>query len=176
MAISANARHGQAQICLNSGMDDFLPKPLRLKELRSLLDKWLPLVPKDHRLEQTPALPEPVVPGSLPVWDATTLTQILGDDTAMQRHLMDKFLVSVPSQLAAIAVAHASGDLARLADLAHTLKTGARTMGALLLGELCEQLDSAGSDGDALACTTLMAALPSAWTAAAQAMQDHFAS
>jgi PAS domain S-box-containing protein len=176
VAISANARHGQAQICLNSGMDDFLPKPLRLKELRSLLDKWLPLVPKDHRLEQTPALPEPVVPGSLPVWDATTLTQILGDDTAMQRHLMDKFLVSVPSQLAAIAVAHASGDLARLADLAHTLKTGARTMGALLLGELCEQLDSAGSDGDALACTTLMAALPSAWTAAAQAMQDHFAS
>jgi PAS domain S-box-containing protein len=42
IAITANAMQGEAQRCLQAGMDDFLSKPLRLQELAPVLEKWLP--------------------------------------------------------------------------------------------------------------------------------------
>jgi CheY-like chemotaxis protein len=42
IAITANAMPGEAQRCRDGGMDDFLTKPLRLKELGAMLAKWLP--------------------------------------------------------------------------------------------------------------------------------------
>ncbi len=44
IAITANAMQGEAQRCLEAGMDDYLSKPLRLHELAPMLEKWLPIV------------------------------------------------------------------------------------------------------------------------------------
>jgi CheY-like chemotaxis protein len=41
IAITANAMQGEAQRCLQAGMDDFLSKPMRLQELAPVLEKWL---------------------------------------------------------------------------------------------------------------------------------------
>ncbi len=38
IALTANAMEGDRQRCLDAGMDDYLPKPLRFDELRGLLD------------------------------------------------------------------------------------------------------------------------------------------
>ena len=43
--------------------------------------------------------------------------------------------------------------------LAHTLKSSARSVGALSLGELCEQLETAGLAGDTSTCQALAARL-----------------
>jgi PAS domain S-box-containing protein len=42
IAITANAMRGEAQRCLDGGMDDFMTKPVRLKDLGDMLAKWLP--------------------------------------------------------------------------------------------------------------------------------------
>jgi CheY-like chemotaxis protein len=42
IAVTANAMQGEAQRCLERGMDDYLSKPLRLTELGQMLAKWLP--------------------------------------------------------------------------------------------------------------------------------------
>jgi PAS domain S-box-containing protein len=47
IAITANAMQGEAQRCMDGGMDDFMTKPLRLKELGAMLAKWLPS-PQSH--------------------------------------------------------------------------------------------------------------------------------
>jgi CheY-like chemotaxis protein len=47
IAITANAMQGEAQRCRDGGMDDFMTKPLRLKELGAMLAKWLPS-PQSH--------------------------------------------------------------------------------------------------------------------------------
>jgi len=42
VALSANAVKGMEQAFLNGGMNDFLAKPIELKSLSAILDKWLP--------------------------------------------------------------------------------------------------------------------------------------
>lgn len=42
IALSANAVKGMEQEFLNGGMNDFLPKPINMEMLASLLRKWLP--------------------------------------------------------------------------------------------------------------------------------------
>jgi two-component system, sensor histidine kinase and response regulator len=41
VALTANALQRDRQACLDAGMDDYLPKPLRLDALRLVLERWL---------------------------------------------------------------------------------------------------------------------------------------
>jgi CheY-like chemotaxis protein len=42
IAITADARTGARERCLEAGMDDYIVKPVRLDELRDVLRKWAP--------------------------------------------------------------------------------------------------------------------------------------
>ncbi len=44
IAMTANALKGDRQICLDSGMDDYLSKPVTADKIKAMLDKWLPPV------------------------------------------------------------------------------------------------------------------------------------
>jgi signal transduction histidine kinase/ActR/RegA family two-component response regulator len=44
IACTANALTGDAEACLEAGMDDFIPKPVGLDYLAKVMDRWLPLV------------------------------------------------------------------------------------------------------------------------------------
>lgn len=42
IAMTANAEMGDRERCLHVGMNDFISKPMRIKQLQALLEKWLP--------------------------------------------------------------------------------------------------------------------------------------
>jgi len=43
IAMTAQAMEGDRDRCLQAGMDDFISKPMRFEELRSVLRKWIPI-------------------------------------------------------------------------------------------------------------------------------------
>ena len=149
VAITANVMQGEAERCRARGMDDYLSKPLRMVELAPMLQKWLPLATQGLQALLAEA---DTTPGELPMWDATTLGQMVGDNPAMHRHLLEQFLVSAEKQVAAIVLSIDAGEFSAAADVAHALKSASRMVGALQLGELCEQIETAGSDGEGPAC------------------------
>ena len=181
VAITANAMQGAAESCLAHGMDDYLSKPLRLSELASMLDKWLPRttalsaspVGQVIAAESASALPE--APHSWSIWQAHTLGDLVGDDPVMQRRLYEKFLLNAKHQVATMGVALASAQLGAAAEIAHALKSAARSVGALALGELCERLETSGCEGDGAACAQWVADLQPAFTEVEAAIQRHLA-
>ena len=169
VAITANAMQGEAERCRARGMDDYLSKPLRMVELAPLLDKWIArrpqaaTPPKVHALAASPQAVPDEEP-QLAVWDATTLAQMVGDNHDMQLGLYNKFVLSADKQVCEILVALLAGELNLAADVAHSLKSSSRMVGALRLGALCEAIEHAGIDGDASLCSTLSSGLTPQFT------------
>ncbi len=179
VAVTGNAMQGEAERCLRQGMDDYLSKPLRLKELEAMLAKWLPpltlplpmLLPPQAMTAPALSSPAPAEPPvALSVWNPATLSQIVGDNPALHERLLEKFQVSAQKHVAVIGVAATTDDLNSLADVAHMLKSSARTVGALLLGALSEDLETAANAGDVPRCAKLAAQLPQALADAVQAI------
>jgi PAS domain S-box-containing protein len=170
IAITANAMQGEAQRCRERGMDDYLSKPLRMNELALMLQKWLPeTIPAGQA--QQPVVTE-VVATDLVAWNPDTLTELVGDNPVMHRRLLEKFLPNAEKQVGAIMLAAAAHDTTSLAAVAHTLKSAARSVGALALGELCQGLETAARAGDVPACSALAAGLEAAFNLAAAAIQS----
>ena len=48
------------------------------------------------------------------------------------------------------------GNTVAISDLAHSLKSSARTVGALRLGEYCQVLENAGKVGNIAECSAIM--------------------
>jgi HPt (histidine-containing phosphotransfer) domain-containing protein len=154
-------------------MDDYLSKPLRMDELAPMLEKWLP----QPEPKVSPGGPEPTaarvdapVDTALPIWTRATLTELVGDNPDMHKRLLDKFLINAARQVAEITVAATAHDTAIVAEVAHPLKSSARSVGALRLGELCQRLETAGRAGDVPTCSALAAGLTAAFAAATDAI------
>ena len=146
IAITADALQGEAERCIKNGMSDYLSKPVRLADLDNMLAKWLP---RKQPIKELPIAPDPLERISkTTVWDANVLVKMIGGDMATQRRLLDKFLTCARDSVSELERAVQSGNPTLVADLAHKLKSPALTVGAMQLGELCAQLESAGRTGN----------------------------
>ena len=172
LAITANAMQGEAQRCRERGMDDYLSKPLRLVELGPMLAKWMPPEQADDEAPSASA----TAADAFAIWDSTALADLVGNNPALHQRLLGKFLINAQEQVSAITVATAAEDWMGAAGVAHTLKSAARSVGAMALGELCQAMETAANGGDTPACAALTAQLPVAFSAAAQAINHTQAS
>ena len=188
IAITANAMQGEAQRCRARGMDDYLSKPLRLNELGPMLAKWMPeavpvMVQPDSEYPEPLPVQAALIQGldsaggddTRAIWNQGTLNDLVGDNPVMHKRLLEKFMVNAKEQLTSIATSTAAGKLSEAAGVAHTLKSAARSVGALALGEQCQAIETAGNAGDAATCTALAPGLTAAFAAAALAINSHLA-
>ncbi len=197
VAITANAMQGEGERCLAEGMDDYLTKPLELDRLQASLIRWVGLpaaVGSPARAVPSavarPA-PRPAVAataatrpaaevegqaGELPILDSTVLERMLRGDRATARVLMADFVPTARELVDAAVEGLAAGDGSELVRAGHTLKSSARAVGALQLGETCEGLEEAARDGaDGPGVADLVGQLQDDFQAAAQAIADELA-
>ena len=83
--------------------------------------------------------------------DARTLHELresVGGDQEFFAELIDEFLDDAPRQLESLRAATTSRDLETARRAAHTLKSGARTFGAVALASTCQEAEAAAAGGD----------------------------
>jgi PAS domain S-box-containing protein len=144
IAVTANALRGEAEHAKAVGMDDYLSKPLQLELLRKALERWLH---PTHRAPAAGRKPAPAGAGAAAV-DVEVLKSYVGDDPAVLRNLLAEFLHSTKKQAVELRVACTDKDTRQAAAVAHKLKSSARAVGALALGDLCAEIERAGKAGD----------------------------
>jgi len=147
LALTANAVRGEASRARAAGIDEYLTKPIQLHLLRAAIEKWLP--PPSAPVAApavSPAAPPAATP---PLVDVAVLKRLVGDDPATVREFLAQFLEVSGRVGGELREAFAVGDLVLAGGLAHRLKSSARSVGALPLGELCAELEKAALSGDA---------------------------
>ncbi|MDP4028570.1 MAG: PAS domain S-box protein [Gallionella sp.] len=88
--------------------------------------------------------------------DVNVLKKLVGDDEAIIRDFLHDFHLSAAKIAVELRAACAAGQTAAAGALAHKLKSSARSVGALALGELCFEMEQAGKAGDMKALTVLL--------------------
>jgi two-component system sensor histidine kinase/response regulator len=151
VALTANALKGEADRCREAGMDDYLSKPVPLADLKVILEQWLLVAPS--AAYSTDIMPQPLLPQScagLSV-DINVLKALVGDDAAVLHDVLEDFRSSIPRVVADLRAACAAGQVIAACAAAHKLKSSARAVGALALGELCSAMERAGEADDSAA-------------------------
>ncbi len=167
IALTADTLQGEAERCKAAGMDDYLSKPVQLADLKVMLEKWLPVeAPPD-----VPPASEAPEPAAERPMDVSVLQRLVGNDAAMISEFLRDFRVSAADITAELQAAYESGRPAETGAAAHKLKSSARYVGALKLGELCEQIERAGNAGDSAVLTELLPRFKAEMTA----VQSHLA-
>ena len=156
VALTANALKEDEGKCLEAGMDDYLSKPVVLEKLKAMIDKWLPS-PASHaayaNLENTNMIDDA---GTAPVLDKSVLTALIGDDDAIVAELIEEFRLSLDEGQRELTDAIENTEWETAGRVAHRLKSSSRAVGALALGDCCEQLEQAGKHGDGAAVRALL--------------------
>src|ERR1035437_10071595 len=137
IAFTANALKGEAERCKAVGMDDYLSKPVQLVQLKEMLNKWQPVVQSDAFLSQ-----------NQPAVDVRVLAALIGNDEAVIGEFLNDFRVSAMQIAAELRTACLAGEALQTAAAAHKLKSAARSVGAMALGDFCAAMEKAGRLGD----------------------------
>ncbi|HJU83222.1 MAG TPA: ATP-binding protein, partial [Holophagaceae bacterium] len=127
LAITANVLQGEAERCLDAGMDDYLSKPVTIPDLALKLAQWLP----------RPAAPPPggPVPEAAPVVNMDLLLDLAGGETSAALGVLQDFLQSAREDMEALAKGAEGRDAALATRHAHRLKGAAAMVGALPLAK-----------------------------------------
>jgi signal transduction histidine kinase/ActR/RegA family two-component response regulator/HPt (histidine-containing phosphotransfer) domain-containing protein len=146
IALTANALRGESARCLAVGMDDYLSKPAPLAVLAAVLEKWLPAANPTTTLRGLSSAPVQV----------SVLEALVGTDPRLILEFLQAFGLSAGRSATELAEACGKQRSKDAANIAHKLKSSARSVGALKLGELCAAMEAAGTAGDLTLLTQLL--------------------
>jgi HPt (histidine-containing phosphotransfer) domain-containing protein len=140
--MTAHAMAGDRERCLESGMDDYISKPLNAEKLFQLLESLTPGSPADA-----------------PVADLTRALGLVGGDEQLLHELIAVFLNDARDMLHDIEGAVITGDGLALESAAHRLKGSAANFCAAESMGLLQKLEDLGQRGDFARAPALLAEL-----------------
>jgi CheY-like chemotaxis protein len=134
IAFTANTVEGAREMFLASGFDEYMPKPVKLSELKKCLIEWLP-EEKVKIIEKPSAL--------------KNLEENLFD-TDLQKKLQLSFLKTNRNFYGEIVTALQENDIALAYRLSHTLKSSAALLGKTALQNIAASIEYRLKDGENL--------------------------
>ena len=163
IALTAGAMKGDRERCLESGMDDYLAKPVQPRDLADRVAFWLGQAAAEMEdanvtVEDEPrAAPEkrPSIADDTPadnsermIFDREAFLERLMGDEQLATILIEAFLDDMPGQFALLEEAVAEDSAERVKRQAHKIKGAAANLGAIAVQEITEAMECAGAEGN----------------------------
>jgi HPt (histidine-containing phosphotransfer) domain-containing protein len=155
IAITANALHGEAERCIEKGMDDFMTKPVEMAVLLSKLEQWMGDGGIAHAANESPEVGHG---GAYDVKSAPTeansainpqvLMDMFGDDEETCTEILQDFLDPSWTIIEEIHDGHTTRSSESVQQASHKLKSAAFSIGAEALGDQCQRIEAAAKADD----------------------------
>lgn len=149
IALTANAVMGAREIFKEAGMNDFVAKPIELKNICSKIRAWLP---KDliHKMSEPVAVQEQISEQDLPVIEGLDVAEGIKNSGSLQlfTNLLGDFYKLIDLKSTKIEKCLADGMIRDYTIEVHALKNTARMIGALELSELFYKMEQCGNAED----------------------------
>lgn len=137
LALTADVVRHHVERCLTSGMDDYLSKPVTIRQLVEKLHQWLPQL----RTDATPSVEVPAeAPAPTPPVDSALLLQLSGGDANRSRQLLALYCRTAEEDFNALVDAQGRSHSAT-AGVAHRIKGAALMVGASEVAELAKRIE-----------------------------------
>jgi CheY-like chemotaxis protein/nitrogen-specific signal transduction histidine kinase len=182
VALTANSLKGEVDRCLESGMDDYLSKPVSFADLGDAILKWMPkavrMIP-DTKIDtsvpekiQSPATTKTLKPAANECLDPSLLIEATGGNLGIAGAMLTDFISATEQQLELLADAVKDGNAIELEKVAHSMKGSSKTVGAIRLADGAYQLEQKGGNSDMADTDTILAALKSDFVTVQQGVRD----
>ena len=128
IAITAHALIGDRERCIEAGMDEYVPKPMVARDIIRMIDHFLKIDYTDNK-----KLKDEV--HDLRLFDFDRLKQISLGDEVFEKDLLSDYLIDAEHKMQSLRELHASAEVQKIVDMAHTLKGSSYSVGAKLVGD-----------------------------------------
>ncbi len=165
IAMTASAMAGDRDKCLAAGMDDYLAKPVRPEEVRTLIERWGTKAALDSQATTNDSsaatltlLTQTQAPmNELPAVDLDRLNEFSDGDPNNLAELATLYLNQTTKQLEELRVAIQANDPAAVRRLAHSCSGASATCGMKRIVPLLSTLEQQGEAGHLTQATALFA-------------------
>jgi two-component system sensor histidine kinase EvgS len=161
LGYTANAQPEETRRCRDAGMDDCLFKPISLTALNEHLSKVI-------------ALPRRPLFDNPETFDPDSITALTGGREGMARRLIEQLITSLHDDREELNALMPEADPRHLRDIGHKIRGAARIISARHVVEMCEALEDACDEPDAVDIIAARhAALNTAMNSLEQALRAH---
>jgi CheY-like chemotaxis protein/nitrogen-specific signal transduction histidine kinase len=184
IAMTASAMQGDREKCLAAGMDDYIAKPVRLEDVRAMVERWGPIAGATQP-PQSAAQPAPAAASAgatagaqaaadAPV-DMERLLEFTDGSVENLRELVDLYLTQTSEQLEQLEAAAAAAAPAEVRRLAHSCAGASATCGMRRLVPMLRELERQGVEGQLTNPTQLCAQVNREFRCIRQFLEQHLA-
>lgn len=155
IALTANALVGEAERCIETGMNDFIAKPVEIDVIQKVLCKWSALSKPYDRpskiditstsfmttlaKQNSQELPDAISTAL----DSDVLTRLFWGDKETYLEVLNTFEKHCIPELQGLSENRPPYNFKAIKEIAHKLKTSSRSIGAKTLSDICLKLEKA---------------------------------